>query len=307
MSITKTSKQNNKLINEIKWFINLPKELKNFIPSIYDYSLNKESAYIKMEYLKSLTLHEAFVFGNLPKHQWEIILLKLRDFRKHTITLNLNEIINSRKKMYLTKTIERLEIFRKQNLIDFSKPIMVNQVEYESLDNHISYLKTIIEDELLKENEEFNIIHGDFCISNILYDPQNNEIKLIDPRGTFGEVEMYGDYLYEWGKLAHSIDGLYDFIISDKFSLIQEKNNISYRTHHFELHVKIKEFFYEKIVPSKDKEKIKLIQALIFFSMLPLHKDYSNRQYIMLAKALELINPFIKNKKYDKIRKSYSS
>lgn len=300
MTVSKTSTQNLKLTREINWLVNLPEGLKDLIPQIFDYSLDENTAHVKMEYLNSLTIHEAFVFGNLPIHQWKVTLSKLKEiidrFRNYEVDLDAAEVKSNRNEMYLTKTMERLELFRKQALFDFSKPIIVNQVEYESLDKHISYLQSIVEDELLLEDVKFHIVHGDFCFSNILYSPNNTEVKLIDPRGSFGKIEMFGDQLYEWAKLSHSIDGLYDFIISDKYSLIKNQNNISYKTHHLKLHEEIRDFFYSEIIPSADARKIKLIQALLFFSMLPLHADNSNRQCIMLCKAVELINPFIKQK-----------
>ena len=302
MSVTKTSTYKSKLIEEIKWLVNLPKELKKFTPKIYDFSLDNDTPFVKMEYFNLLTIHEAFVFGNLPIDKWKVILNKIKYivkcFESYRVDIDAIEIRNNTKKMYLTKTMERLEAFRRQNLFNFSKPIIVNQVKYESLDRHITYLQTIIEDSLLNEDREFQIIHGDFCFSNILYNPNNTGIKLIDPRGTFGNMEIYGDQLYEWAKLSHSIDGLYDFIISDKYSLVKNRNSISYKTHHLKVHKQIKNYFYSYIAPIDKINKIKIIQSLLFFSMLPLHNDNSNRQCIMLCKALELINPYIKQKSW---------
>jgi hypothetical protein len=297
MTVTKTSIDSSKLINEISWFINLPEGLKDLVPRIYDYSLNKNNTYVKMEYLNFLTVHEAFVFGNLPIFKWKILLSQLKGiinrFNHYQINLDVSEVRSNIKEMYLTKTIKRLEMFRKQNLFDFSKPLIINQIQYKSIDNHISHIQSIIENEFLLEDEKFNIIHGDFCFSNILFNPNNTKIKLIDPRGTFGKIDFFGHQLYEWAKLSHSIDGLYDFIIADKYSLVKNQNSISYKTHHHKLHKEIKDYFYSEIIYRKDIKKVKIIQSLLFFSMLPLHKDHRNRQAIMLCKALELIRPYI--------------
>ena len=40
-------------------------------------------------------------------------------------------------------------------------------------------------------------------------------------------------------------------------------------------------------------KKIKLIESLLFISMVPLHGDYYNRQLLMLSQGLEKINQFI--------------
>lgn len=66
---------------------------------------------------------------------------------------------------------------------------------------------------------QFNIIHGDLCFANIMVDNTFSFIKVIDPRGKFGDFDIYGDYRYELAKLFHSVDGKYDFIIKDLFTI----------------------------------------------------------------------------------------
>lgn len=297
-SVIKTSSHTNKLIKEIEWLVNLPKELKEFIPKVYHYSLDKDKVFVEMEYFDFLTVHEAYVFGNLPIEKWQTILTQIKQiinkFRFFQVNIDKNTIRKNLKEMYLLKTINRLKMFKEQGLFNFSEPMIINQIQYPSLNDHITYLKSIVEKELLSDDMKFHIIHGDFCFSNILFSPDNTVIKLIDPRGTFGKIDSYGDQRYEWAKLAHSIEGNYDFIISDKYSLVKNENNISYKTHHLNVHEQIKDYFYSDIIPSEDIKKVKLIQSLLFFSMLPLHNDHTNRQCIMLCKALELINPYIK-------------
>lgn len=298
MSLTKKSSHKSKLITEIKWFLNLPNELRGFSPKIINYSIENDSPFVKMEYFNYLTLHEVFVFGNLSLNEWKVILSNVKEVIKK-FSLHPSNISNVEKQkalfeMYIQKTIERLDAFQSQSLIDFSKPIVINQIEYDSLENQIKKLKNIVITEKLIENADFLLIHGDLCFSNILIDSKSKNLKLIDPRGQFGNIELYGDVLYEWAKLAHSIDGKYDFIISDKFNIVKNSNNISYHIHSSNLHEEIAEYFYTEITPPEQLNKIKLIQSLLFFSMLPLHNDHRNRQYIMLCKAIELIHPFLK-------------
>ena len=54
-----------------------------------------------------------------------------------------------------------------------------------------------------------SIMHGDFCLSNILYDLRSRICKLLDPRGSFGASGIYGDPRYDVAKLYHSVYGLY--------------------------------------------------------------------------------------------------
>ena len=51
---------------------------------------------------------------------------------------------------------------------------------------------------------------------------------------------------------------------------------------------KIKELFYSYF-NKKQKLKIKFIQALLFLSMMPLHKDKPRRQKVMLGVGIRLL------------------
>jgi hypothetical protein len=62
------------------------------------------------------------------------------------------------------------------------------------------------------------LIHGDPTFSNILVDKMG-DIWLIDPRGTFGRAECYGDPRYDWAKLLYSVEGNYDQFNRGNFRL----------------------------------------------------------------------------------------
>ena len=76
----------------------------------------------------------------------------------------------------------------------------------------------------LAENVQGCIVHGDLCLSNILYDLRSRICKLLDPRGSFGAAGIYGDPRYDVAKLYHSIYGLYDFITNDLFHVSIERH-----------------------------------------------------------------------------------
>ena len=69
------------------------------------------------------------------------------------------------------------------------------------------------------------LIHGDLCFSNILYDVPNNQYRIIDPRGKWGD-SVFGDIKYDLAKLRHSIVGGYDSINNGLFSINQKDNSL---------------------------------------------------------------------------------
>lgn len=297
-TLLKKSTNINKFISEIKWFKNVPTELKTCTPHIYSYSTDPKNPFIKMQYYhEAFTLHDFFINCNHSSQTWRKILFTLKDltsnFSKHQAPFQI-DVQKERYDMYVSKTIDRLTLFKKQDLLSADNPITINNKKYPSLNSIIDNIDRIVDENNLITNEPFVFIHGDLCFANILYDIKEHTCKLIDPRGVFGNIEQYGDPLYEWAKISHSIDGKYDFIIADKFNLIQSKNDILYKFHTYHIHNKITPILYNELINNKtNAKKIKLIQALLFFSMLPLHNDKPRRQYIMLARALELITEYL--------------
>lgn len=57
-----------------------------------------------------------------------------------------------------------------------------------------------------KENMKYTIIHGDSQFSNIMLDKHGN-VKLIDPRGYFGNTKIYGLPEYDYAKSLYAIYG----------------------------------------------------------------------------------------------------
>ena len=53
--------------------------------------------------------------------------------------------------------------------------------------------------------------HGDLNGSNLLVNPKTLDVKLIDPRGYFGNTELYGWKPYEYAKLLYCLYGYDDF------------------------------------------------------------------------------------------------
>ena len=197
--------------------------------------------------------------------------------------------------MYLTKTIHRLDKLKKDERFCcfFENNITVNGNEYLCLDQVVRLLKKIIPAELY-DVENFTIIHGDLCFSNIMVDSNLSFIKVIDPRGKFGAYDLYGDQRYEMAKLFHSVDGKYDYIIKEMFDLAFDADTVSltYRIHEkknsFDLYKIFVETFREEI--GEDIKKIELIESLLFLSMIPLHNESFKQQLVMLCTGLDILN-----------------
>ena len=122
------------------------------------------------------------------------------------------------------------------------------------------------------------MIHGDYCFSNLLYDVNSGVLRLIDPRGSWGNNEN-GDIKYDMAKLRHSISGDYDYIVNDLFSYKINGNEISYQVFDRDENNKVKAHFDNVISQKFNLEHIKLIEGLLFLSMVPLHSNSKNIEF----------------------------
>lgn len=299
--LKKTSDDKEKFSNEIKWYLQLPSDLQYLSPRIFNYSLDYNNQYIKMEYYGYNTLHELYLYGNHSIEKWRIILQELLEvndeFRKFQFKSPVEEINKVLDSIYYDKTINRINKLRKDNKFDnfFSADkILINNIEYNNLNYYMGKLKLILKNSGIYSLENLNIIHGDYFFANILYDIKGNIIRLIDPRGDFGGAGLYGDFRYDIAKLSHSISGDYDFIIEDLFEMEEFENSINYKIHYRDINLRIKMLFKDMIKCKYELEDIELIESLLFLSMIPLHKDKPERQKLMMCVGIQKLDCIIK-------------
>lgn len=298
--VTKTSSNRKKLIQEIEWYIKLPNEFRDLIPNIESYSTDDKEPRITMEYIKWHTLHELLIDGNLTSKQWQKIFECLKTVLKRfsDYSTTNRKLPSALTEMYLTKTLFRLEQLRENPNFRkfFDCTITVNGEMYLSLNEIVVELDKAIP-EKLNSVERFSIIHGDFCFSNIFINDSFTAVKMIDPRGRFGEFDIYGDSRYDLAKLFHSVDGKYDYIIRDLFSVSYNPNGAAIE---FEIHDNGKSRDIVDTLKTTLKyeigdqwENIELREALLFLSMIPLHSDSTERQMVMLGTGIEILNRII--------------
>ena len=106
----------------------------------------------------------------------------------------------------------------------------------------------------------------------------------------------FGDIKYDVAKLRHSIVGQYDFIINNLFNIQLKENIIKYQIFSNKKYLFLSRYFDSKIERFWSLEKIKLIEGLLFLSMLPLHKDYFKRQLVMYSIGIKNLNEVLVKK-----------
>ncbi len=289
-TITKRSKNLEKFRAEIKWQLDLPKNIKVLAPRVLDYSI-EEHPFIEMEFYSYPTLAEIWLFSELNENVYFSIIDKLFKVIELFKSNKKNVSFDAYQNIYIKKTIERIREIDNNSILELLKQDTVN-INGKVYDNW-----NVIKEKVLNQvtglfNKKDNcFIHGDFCLSNILYDLRSGITRLIDPRGVWG-IDENGDIKYDIAKLRHSVCGDYDYIVNDLFHIEIEDHNIKYHIYNSKKH-SVKEYFDIAIKKHYDLKHIKLIEGLLFMSMISLHDDNQQRQLLMYSKAIILLNETI--------------
>ena len=163
---------------------------------------------------------------------------------------------------YIGKTLDRLS--KVKDLVPFANDEYIN-INGKMCKNVFFVIDKIKQEMEKYLPEKFVFIHGDCTFSNMMLDKNNNPV-LIDPRGYFGNTELYGDVAYDWAKLYYSIEGNYDQFNLKNFDLYIKDDSV-------QLNIKsnrwedVSDYYLELIKDDVCKEQIKLIHALIWLSL----------------------------------------
>ena len=287
-SVTKKSDDRRKMKAEANWFLQMPHDMKKFIPSVWD---SFEGGY-EIEYFYLSSLASIYVYGEISYSSWVSIINACNyfletAFRRHSQNDDYVASINN--KLFTEKTKSRILKYATSECLDLNKPFTYNGIQTPSLHDIIDELDLRIRKDAI---DKVSIMHGDFCFSNILYDFKSRSIKVIDPRGLSGdgkEISIYGDLRYDVAKLAHSVIGLYDFIIAGRYTY-SESTPYDVSLKIYDNSNSISDYFLLLMEKSYgiSAKVIYPIMINLFLSMLPLHSDNKLRQKALLANALRL-------------------
>lgn len=294
-TISKTSLKDDKLKDELAWYKALPPALQMFCPRLEENELTNKKVMITQEYYGYPNLAELYVFGDLAPSVWKNALHRLMEihveFGKHRGQVDADDVVD----MYAVKTVNRLaELATQEGWKERleKETLVINGVTCQNY----TLLSKVIEERVaqLSTTCRGSIIHGDYCFSNILYDLNTQVVRLIDPRGSFGRQKLFGDPRYDIAKLRHSLAGRYDFILADLFTVKEEGEA-------FQMEI-VETDSYKVLVPYFDQlvsdfgyhpDDIKLIEGLLFISMVPLHQENPKRQLAMYLTGIKQVNEVI--------------
>lgn len=292
--VVKTSAMKNKIKSEYQYYHLLPDHMKKWYVLPYNYNETEFTASYTMERYNMSDMAVKWIHGSIDYSEFDRFLKKVFSFvnSRDRKSISPEEYIKKSDDLYLTKLTLRIKELKAHELYHNFERFISAGTHYKTIDEVVTQY-TLLYKNIMKDRK-FNSIavigHGDLCFSNMLYDSEMALLRLIDPKGANTEEELWTDPYYDIAKLSHSICGMYDFFNSGlyhirlgadfKFHLNIDHDNLGY----IEI---LKKYLHQY---EYDYTCVRLFEASLFLSMLPLHMDHPTKVFGFLLNAIKIMN-----------------
>lgn len=242
-------------VREVAWYKKLKGIHFDNIPQIFEY----EPA-ICMERIDGKNIYE---YTEISFDKKKAILEQIVSCLKEVHSLETYPADEqSYRVAYLDKTYDRLKKVR--NLVPFAddKTVVVNGRVCRNIFYHQEEVEKAV---MAYMPKEFKLIHGDCTFSNMML-KDDTVPMLIDPRGYFGNTEIFGDVAYDWVKLYYSLYSNYDQFNLKRFNLyINEKDvKLEIASNNWE---DMEDTFFEMVGDEVSRKQMKLLLAITWLSL----------------------------------------
>lgn len=274
---------------ETEWFKEAKKRIPDNIPHVYSYnkkvnSINKKNLkYYEMQTIDGCNLYQwATANKNKFFEMFDKLIELTKKLHKETYNPNKDDIFH----MYFLKPKVALVEFISKARID-TNAIIINGQKYSDPVKQLKNTYNYFEKQLL--NTRYTLIHGDLTMSNTLVNKKGN-LYLIDPRGCFGNTNLYGDVRYDIAKIYYSIVGNFDSLNNGKFNY--KKNNDAINSHSYSIVGNGLSGYRKSIIEGfgEQYEIIRFIHATIWLSLIPHVANNPKQQWCTFCRGIHLLN-----------------
>ena len=292
-TVTKSSASITKIKSEYTYYHLLPEDMQRWFVLPYNYQENSESASYTMERLHMADIAIRWVHGAFDKDEFFVLMKRVFYFinSRKTRILDKQSYIKMSRKLYIDKVQQRIEELKSHKLYPIIKTYIEKGTEFVSLDDIYSYYEKLFRDVEAEVNRHPIAVigHGDLCFSNMLYNKETETLKFIDVKGALKEEDLWTNPYYDIAKLSHSVCGRYDFFNNNMYEIRMNQQ--------MELELEIDfdnteyiEIFKEYLQENKiNYRMIRVLEASLFLSMLPLHMDNPRKVYGFLLNAINIM------------------
>jgi len=295
--LRKQSEDGQKLAREVNYVEMLPAPIRVYYPRILGWSpaTPASTASVSMEYYGYPSVAEYFLYWDLSPDNWRRLFARLEAALRRFTAFPGAISQTAFQEFYLQRTNDRIQQFHASVPPALRRLLQTDLLVNGRKCRPWSALLPQVTARLarLYREKDFCVMHGDFCFNNILYDVPSGIVRLIDPRGSFGErcVGIQGDQKYDLAKLKHSAEQGYDFLVNGLFTLQHQGREFTYTIATRECSPLVAQLSRTLVANlGQDNREIDFLTSLLFLSMGPLHAENPDRQLTMYVHGLLLLN-----------------
>jgi hypothetical protein len=288
-TVIKRSENREKLKEEFDFYHLVPPAMQTFLVQPFDFQDDGTSASYRMERIGAPDMATQWVNSAIQAHELERFLSHIFYFlevrsRRPADKVECAAVHDA---LYGEKVKSRIFALKAHRSYPQLAPFLERACD--GIDRLVErYLKLLASMRRRSHMDHLVIGHGDPCFSNIFYSKASQYLKLIDPRGAKSMETLFTDPYYDVAKLSHSVQGAYDFINNDKFEIvINERLRPDLRVEGRPATWASEMFCRQLEKYGFDSWTVRLYEASLFISMLPLHIDRPRK---VLAFAINAAN-----------------
>ncbi len=284
--LEKRSTHKDKLKTEYEFFQNLPSGLEIYFPRVQGFG--EQPLYSHYLIQKISAQDASFLF--LDKNGQDASILQALKKIQVFLSLCPKKVVSSETyhntfvREFCLKNIERLKLI-KDLPQSRSLDLLCQSFSYKNLDEFVNQMNAAIEKALKGEGDHaLYFSHGDLCFSNMII--KNDQLYLIDPKGAASPDDNYRTIHYDLAKISQCLHGHYDLINHELFEIESNKKIIFNRTPQ----TSDSQTYFSELVHSfgTNLSTIRLIEASLFYSLLPFHQESEKKIFGFLINALTI-------------------
>ncbi len=297
-TLVKSSTNKKKIKAEYCFYHLLPEDMKFWFVMPFLYEETDQTASYSMERLHMADLAIKWVHGSMNPTEFEELMDKYFFFfrSRHERECTEEEYQEIAASLYTDKVNDRIADLKKHpGYIKIA--VLLDACEHTGIDDLAAQYFKLKEKIEARVNYPSCLVigHGDPCFANTMYNKSTQTLKFIDPKGALSEEELWTNPYYDVAKLSHSVCGRYDFFnnalfdirIDETFSCVLEIpfNNWEYQ-----------DIFRKKVVENGfDYLSVRIYEASLFLSMLPLHMDNPHKVFGFILNVKNILKEIEEN------------
>ena len=293
LTIVKRSSDRDKMRREFRFLSMVEGPVQAFFLRPFDYRDEPDGASYRIERLNVPDMAVQWIHGALSAPEFGTFLDRIGLFLQMRSSKEIprETFAALTDDLYLNKIASRLDQLRAMDGFAPVRALIEHCTGLGSLESLVGRYQGLYRrlDPGRRIAPHLRFTHGDLCFSNILYDKRVRQIRFIDPRGADSPDELLSHPYYDLAKLSHSVLGGYDLINQNLFELTFDRDlGLSLETAGPD-HSQHKRVFIERLATAgADYPVVRLFEASLFLSMLPLHMDVPKKvaAFVLNASAI---------------------